>query len=153
LFHLALFSQYYDDRPNITTVRKHPFFWSSSKKLTFICDVDLALRTLDGSFIELKDCIAVNSWDQKMDKDILAHMGSTNYNFHSTKSLIRYIMNLSVTFIAFVNSSLIASNYQKHQESLPGIAREVKRRPFECACRNLGPFQLQIPHVVCIQIL
>ncbi|MCO5547528.1 hypothetical protein L7F22_000978 [Adiantum nelumboides] len=94
-------------RPHIGIVRVHPLFWSSEKRLKFLCDASDCVEVEDKESNSpiLKDLEAASlsavgrSWADKLDEVFLSNIGKyRKYNHNNVRDLLRVIRNKSSHF-------------------------------------------------------
>lgn len=94
-------------RPQMSTVRVHPLFWSSDIRLKFLCDASdrVELEDKENQSPILEDLEEVSqlalggSWADKLDAVFLQNLGKyRKYNYNSVRDLLRVIRNKSSHF-------------------------------------------------------
>ncbi|MCO5574100.1 hypothetical protein L7F22_027877 [Adiantum nelumboides] len=94
-------------RPHIGVVRVHPLFWSSEKRLKFLCDASDCVEVEDKESNSpiLKDLEAASLsavgrfWADKLDEVFLSNIGKyRKYNHNNVRDLLRVIRNKSSHF-------------------------------------------------------
>jgi serine/threonine protein kinase len=88
------------DRPSSEQITKHPFFWTSAKRLEFLTDFsDLLEKESPNSLIILAleagaTSVFQSSWDRYLDQDLIDDMGKfRKYDPRSVRDLLRVIRN------------------------------------------------------------
>ncbi|GAM20182.1 hypothetical protein SAMD00019534_033570 [Acytostelium subglobosum LB1] len=80
-------------RPSIESVVHHPFFWDINKKIMFIIRVFQTIQNQPHSYLSNDTTkIVVEHWNKTVDSRLLDQLES-QYNYNSTKDLIRCIRN------------------------------------------------------------
>ncbi|KAI5067273.1 hypothetical protein GOP47_0017801 [Adiantum capillus-veneris] len=94
-------------RPDIGNIRVHPLFWSSEKRLKFLCDasdyVEVEDKENKSPIIEDLEVASQSalgcSWAEKLDAVFLQNIGKyRKYNFNNVRDLLRVIRNKSSHF-------------------------------------------------------
>jgi serine/threonine-protein kinase/endoribonuclease IRE1 len=97
------------ERPTAKQIREHPFFWSSDRRISFICDFsdriesDYANAAVDGSLSCIRKLLIVErnasqvvgtSWDRSLDDDLINNVQRfRTYDPSSVRDLLRLVRN------------------------------------------------------------
>ncbi|KAH7332396.1 hypothetical protein KP509_20G085200 [Ceratopteris richardii] len=152
-------------RPQIMTVRLHPLFWTSEKRLKFLCEasdrIEIEEKETKSSILEDLEVVSQLalgcSWAEKLDDVFIQNLGKyRKYNYNSIRDLLRVIRNKSNHFRELPQE--VQSMFSSHPEGFeiyfrnkfPRLLLEVFK-VMERHCKHEEGFQKYFLHDFMLQ--